>query len=89
MYSPTAWYRSHFIICNRFLFIWCNPTFFRRARKSADRDGRLNTVKCCSFVSTTIGFLDSENVGLAVKINVPAYLEAEILQNVNSMVAIL
>ena len=50
---------------------------------------RVNLVKCCSILTTTIGFLDPENVGLAVKINVSTYLEAEILQNVHFMVAIL
>ena len=34
----------------------------------------------CSFVTSKIGFPDPGNVGLAVKINIPAYSEAEILQ---------
>ena len=40
----------------------------------------VNVVTFCSFVTSTIGFPDPENVGLAVKINIPAYSEAEILQ---------
>ena len=35
------------------------------------------------IIVDTIGFLDPENVGLAVKINVLAYLEVKILQNLN------
>ena len=50
---------------------------------------RVNVVKCCTFVTTTIEFLDPENVGLEVKINVSAYLEAEILQNLHFTAAIL
>ena len=41
------------------------------------------------MITWTIGFLDPENVGLVVGINVPAYLEAEILTNVDFTVAIL
>ena len=37
----------------------------------------------------TIGFLDPENVGLAVQINVLAYLEVKILQNLHFKAAIL
>ena len=43
----------------------------------------------CSFTTTTIGFLDPENVGLVRGINVPAYLVAEILTNVDFTGAIL
>ena len=48
-----------------------------------------NVVASYSVVTTTIGFLDTENVGLAIKINVLAYLEAKIVQNVHFTVAIL
>ena len=75
------------IFSNCFLFIGYNPTFFGAETRE---NLRIGTVPLsCTSITTTIGFLDTENVGLAVKINVPAYLEADILQNVNSMVAIL
>ena len=38
----------------------------------------VNVVKACSFVTSTMGFPNPENVGLAVKINFLAYSEAEI-----------
>ena len=41
------------------------------------------------IITCTIGFLDPGNVGLAIKINVPSYLEAKILQNICFMAAIL
>ena len=42
-----------------------------------------------SFVTISIGFLDPENGGLAVKIDVPSYLEAQIFQNWSFTAAIL
>lgn len=46
-------------------------------------------VKKDEMITWTIDFLDTENVGLAVKISVPAYLETKILQNVHLTAAIL
>ena len=41
------------------------------------------------IITWTIALLDPGNVGLAIKINVPSYLEAKILQNIDFTVAIL
>ena len=41
------------------------------------------------MITWTIGFLDPENVGLAIKNNVPSYFEAKILQNIHFTAAIL